>query len=109
VDPIGGTVQVALLPVLWLDANVAFLNRHAPGVGNTAGGGVRVSRLLFPGIVANAQFDVNESFVGAHTVGTVTFGVTLGRWSRPSDYSNPVNPLGTYVPKVHYEIFDRVR
>ena len=80
------------------------------GDGNTAGGGVRVSRLLFPGVVATAQFDVNESFVGPHTVGTVTFGVTLGRWSRPSDYSNPVNPLGTYVPKVRCtEIFDRVR
>jgi hypothetical protein len=42
-------------------------------------------------------------------VGTLTFGVTLGRWSRPTDYANPVNPLGTLLPRVRYEKFERVR
>jgi hypothetical protein len=35
----------------------------------------------------------------------VTFGVTLGRRSRPPDYSNPINPLGMTIPRVHYEVF----
>ena len=71
--------------------------------------GSRFSRLLIPGVVGVAQLDINESYLGQHTVGPITFGVTLGRWSRPSDNSNPVNPLGTWIPRVHYELFQRVR
>ncbi|MFN8061467.1 MAG: choice-of-anchor D domain-containing protein [Vicinamibacterales bacterium] len=110
VDTLGGTVQVPLVaPLWWLDGNVVFLNRHAPGVGDTVGAAIRVSRLVRPWLVGMAQFDVNESFVGAHTTGTLTFGVTIGRWPKPQDLTNPVNPLGSLVPRVHYEVFDRVR
>jgi hypothetical protein len=109
VDQLGGTLQLELVPATWLDGNIVFLNRHAPGASNTAGAGVRLSRQLLPGIVGIVQLDLNESFVGSNTVGTVTFGVTLGRWSRPSDYSNPVNPLGTLIPRLHWEVFDRIR
>jgi hypothetical protein len=109
VDQLGGTVQFELAPQWWLDGNVAWLHRYAPGASDTAGGAIRVSRQLLPGVVGNVQLDFNESFVGPNTVGTLTFGITLGRWSKPRDYSNPVNPLGTYVPTVHYEIFERTR
>ena len=110
VDTIGGDVQFALVPSLWwLDANAAFLNRHAAAASNTAGAAVRVSRQIFPWLVGLAQVDINESFVGAHTVGTVTIGITIGRWPKPDDFSNPVNPLGALVPRAHYEIYDRVR
>lgn len=109
VDQLGVGGQGLLAPGWWLDANLVFLKRHAPGVSNTAGGAVRVSRLLLPGVVGTVGVDVNESFLGANTVGTVTIGVTLGRWSRPEDYSNPVNPLGALVPTMHYEVFGRVR
>jgi hypothetical protein len=58
---------------------------------------------------ARSDSTPNECFLGTHTVGTVTFGVTVGRWSRPQDYSNPVNPLGTELPRLHYELFQRIR
>jgi hypothetical protein len=110
VDSVGGTVQVDLVPTLWwLDANLAFLNRHAPGAGNTAGAAIRVSRQFLPWLVGMAQLDLNESFVGPNTVGTVTVGVTIGRWQKPLDFSNPVNPLGSLVPRIHYEVFERIR
>jgi len=110
VDSVGGNVQVSLVPgVWWLDANAAFLNRHAPGVGNTAGMAVRVSRQVFPWLVGMAQFDVNESYVSSNVVGTFTVGVRIGRWPTPADWSNPVNPLGSLVPRIHYEVFQRVR
>jgi len=110
VDTLGGDVQVDLVPASWwLDANAAFLNRHAPGVSNTAGGAVRVSNQVFPWLVAFAQVDVNESFISSNAVGTVTVGVTIGRWPKPQDWSNPVNPLGTLIPRLRYEVFDRVR
>ena len=64
---------------------------------------------LLQNVALTAQFDLNESLVGANNVGTFTVGVTLGRWSRPADYSNPVNPLGTMMPRLHYEQFQRVR
>jgi hypothetical protein len=109
VDQLGGAVQVGILPLTWIDANLAFLNRHAPGASNTAGGAVRVSRLLAPGLTLTAQLDINESFVGPNAVGTFTIGITLGRWSRPTDYSNPQTPLGIDLPHLRYEAFSRVR
>jgi hypothetical protein len=93
----------------WIDGNFVYLHRHAPGVGDTAGGAVRYSQQIVPGIAAVVRLDFNESFVGPNTVGTLTFGIALGRKSRPSDYSNPINPLGTEVPRVHYERFERIR
>ena len=109
VDQLGGAFQVGVLPSIWIDGNLAFLNRHAPGASNTAGGAVRVSTLLAPGLTLTAQLDVNESFIGSSAVGTFTIGVTLGRWSRPADYSNPQTPLGIDVPRLRYETFNRVR
>jgi len=109
VDTLGANLQLDLVPgTWWLDANVALLNRHAPGVSNTAGGAARVSRQLAPWLVGWLQVDVNESFVGSN-VGTVTVGLRIGAWPSPADWSNPVNPLGTLVPRVHYEVFPRVR
>ena len=109
VDQLGGALQSELVPNWWLDANLVYLHRYAPGVGNTAGGAVRVSGLVLPNVAFTIGVDVNESFLGANTVGTVTFGITLGRWSRPPDYSNPVNPLGTLLTRVRFEQFERIR
>jgi hypothetical protein len=109
VDSLGVAVQTELVPLWWFDANLAFLNRHAPGASNTAGAAARVSRQLLPWLVGTVQLDVNESFVSSNNVGTVTFGVRIGRRSQPQDYANPVNPLGFWVPRVHYEVFDRTR
>jgi hypothetical protein len=109
VDQLGGTVQFEVATDTWIDGNLVYLKRHAPGVGSTAGGAVRFTRLLIPNVAFTATLDVNESFLVGNTIGAVTFGVTLGRWSRPADYSNPVNPLGSAIPRVHYERFDRIR
>jgi hypothetical protein len=109
IDQFGGRVQFPVLPPSWIDANVVYLHRYTPGLSDTAGAAIRYSHQLLPGVAAMVQLDINESFVGANMVGTVTFGVTLGRKSRPPDYSNPVNPLGLEIPRVHYEVFDRVR
>jgi hypothetical protein len=110
VDTLGASLQLDLVPgTWWLDGNIALLNRHAPGVSNTGGGAVRVSRQLAPWLVGMVQFDVNESYISSNVVGTVTVGLRIGRWPSPADWSNPVNPLGTLVPRVHYEVFPRVR
>jgi hypothetical protein len=109
IDQLGGAVQVELMPDLWVDGNLAWLHRHAPGVSDTVGAAARFSVLVAPNIVFTARFDLNESFVGPDPVGTVTFGVTLGRWSRPRDYSNPQNPLGVLLPRVRFEQFVRDR
>ncbi len=109
IDQLGGTVQVELMPDLWIDGHIAYLHRHAPGVGDTAGGAARLSALLASNVAFTVRLDVNESFIGPNPVGTLTFGITLGRWSRPPDYSNPVNPLGVMLPRVRFEQFTRVR
>lgn len=110
VDQLGATLQLEVVPAVWVDGHLEYLNRHAPGASDTWGGAVRLSALVLPNVALTAQFDVNESFLApTGHVGTFTIGLTLGRWSRPTDYSNPVNPLGTTLPRVHYERFPRVR
>ena len=109
VDQLGGGGQVEIVPAIWLDGHIEWLHRYTPGLGNAGGGAIRVSGLLFSGVVVTAQFDVNESYLVSNNVGTFTVGVTLGRRSRPADFSNPVNPLGTTLPRVHYEVIPRVR
>ena len=109
VDQLGGAVQFELVPNVWLDGHLEWLHRHAPGASDTAGGAARLSALLIPNVTLTMGFDVNESFMVGNTIGTFTFGVTLGRWSRPADYSNTVTPLGTFVPRLHYERFQRTR
>jgi hypothetical protein len=87
VDTVGLDAQINLLPPLWrLDANIASLKRYAPGATNEVGGAIRVSREFQPWLVGMLQLDVNESFVGAHTVGTVTIGVSIRR-------ADPADPL----------------
>jgi hypothetical protein len=109
VDQLGLTAQMELVPDVWLDGHIEWLHRHPPGVSDTAGGALRVTMLVASNIALTAQLDVNESFIGSNTVGTVTVGVTVGRWARPTDYANPRNPLGTLLPRVHWEVFDRIR
>jgi hypothetical protein len=109
VDQLGGSVQFEALPDVWIDGHIEWLHTHAPGSSDKAGGAARLSALLFPNVALTAQFDVNESFLVNNNVGTFTVGITLGRWSRPQDYSNTVTPLGTMMPRVHYERFQRVR
>ncbi len=109
IDQLGGALQFEVVPDVWIDGNLMYLHRHAPGVGDTAGGAIRLSALFFSNVAFTAQLDVNESFLGANTVGTFTIGVTLGRWSRPEDYANPLNPLGAMIPRVRYERFQRIR
>ncbi|HUR83272.1 MAG TPA: choice-of-anchor D domain-containing protein [Thermoanaerobaculia bacterium] len=109
VDTAGIDLQTDLAGPWWLDANVAVLRRHAPGASDTVGGALRFSRQFgtwWSGFVA---VDVNESYISANTVGTVTVGVRLGRWPKPTDYTNRVNPLGAVIPRVHWEVFDRIR
>jgi len=109
IDQLGGDVQVELMPDLWIDGHLAYLHRHAPGVGDTAGGAARLSAQVASNVVLTVRFDVNESFIGPHPVGTFTIGLTLGRWSRPTDYKNPLNPLGLFLPRVRFEQFTRTR
>jgi hypothetical protein len=109
VDQLGGTLQVPIVANIWVDGHLEFLRRHAPGASNTWGGAVRLSAIVLTNVAVTAQLDVNESLVGTNNVGTFTLGVTIGRWSRPTDYSNPANPLGTMMPRLHYERFQRVR
>jgi hypothetical protein len=89
VDSLGGSVQLDLVPALWwLDANAAFLNRHAPGASNTAGAAVRVEADFAvagrDGAVRRER-ELRRTERGGH----VTVGLTIGRWPKPSDWSNP--------------------
>ena len=70
---------------------------------------VRLTHGVTRGIAITVQVDLNESYLGHCNTGRVVFGVQFGRWSRPSDYRNLRNPLGTEIPRVHYETLQRTR
>ena len=79
VDTLGVAVQFPIVPLTWIDANVALLKRHAPGASSEVGGAARVSRQFLTWLAGFLQVDVNESLVGPNSVGTVTLGVRIGR------------------------------
>ena len=54
IDQLGGSVQFPIVPNWWIDGNVVYLHRHAPGVGDTGGGAMRLSGLLFSNVAFTA-------------------------------------------------------
>ena len=55
------------------------------------------------------EFTLNEVVLGPTNNGRVIVGFVFGRWTRPSDLSNKHTPLGTEVPRVHYDLAIRQR
>ncbi|HEX2454757.1 MAG TPA: choice-of-anchor D domain-containing protein [Vicinamibacterales bacterium] len=108
VDQFGGSAQVKLPGNNYLEGNLEWLNRHSPVFGDTAGLMVRFVH-QWQELGFTVEFDVNETLVGPTTNGRLVFGVQLGHWPRPSDLRNRRNPLGTDVPRLHYEILERPR
>lgn len=108
VDQLGAAGQVQLPYRTHLDGSVAWLHRHATGLPDRPGAMVRlVHQWRALGFLLEADF--NETYIGRHDSGRVVFGVQLGRWPRPRDLDNRRNTLGTEVPRVHYEVLQRVR
>ena len=63
IDQFGGSIQLPIAANWWVDGHLGYLHRHAPGVGDTGGGAIRFSGLLFSNVAFTAGFDVNESFL----------------------------------------------
>ena len=84
VDQLGGSLEVGLGPYIWVDGHSGTSASACARCGEHRRRAGRVSGLIFTNIVLSLGLDVNESFLGPNNVGTFTFGVTWGRWSRPS-------------------------
>ena len=108
VDQFGGSGQVQLPHRTYLEGTLEWLHRYAPGLDDRPGAMLRLVHQWHQ-VGFTVEGDFNETFVGRHDSGRVVFGVQLGHWPRPSDMRNKRNPLGTEVPRVHYELLQRVR
>ena len=108
VDQFGGSGQVQLPHRTYLEGTLEWLHRYAPGLNDRPGAMVRLIHQWHEvGFVVEADF--NESYLGTHDSGRVVFGVQFGHWPRPRDLSDKRNPLGTEVPRLHYEVLQRLR
>lgn len=104
VDQFGGSGQVQLPHRTYFEGNLVYLKRHALGLDDRPGAMLRFVHQFRPEIGFTVEGDFNETFVGRHDSGRVVFGVQFGHWPRPRDLADRRNPLGTDIPRVHYEV-----
>ena len=109
VDQFGGSGQVQLPHRTYLEGNLVYLKRYAAGLDDRPGAMVRIVHQFKPEIGFTLEGDFNETFVGRHDSGRVVFGIQFGHWPRPRDRTDRRNPLGTGVPRVHFEVLQRQR
>lgn len=104
VDQIGISGEVRIIGRTYLEADAEYLRRHAPGLSDRAGFNVRIVHPLSGAIAITGEVGLNESYLGPSDSGRVVFGVQFGHFVRPRDFVDRRHPLGTTIPRVHYEL-----
>jgi hypothetical protein len=107
VDQVGGNVLVGAWGNAYVEGNLAYLRRHAPGVGDSPGGSIRLIQPLNEHVAFTAEASLNESFVNVKNAGRIVFGVQVGNYIHPKDYGKTKTPVPMDVPRVRYELLTR--
>ena len=109
-DTLGAGVLFAIGPNDDIEGSLAWLRRAKPtALGDRAGVMARYTHHFNPRVALFGEFTLNEVVLGPTNNGRVIVGFVFGRWTRPSDLSNKHTPLGTEVPRVHYDLAIRQR
>jgi hypothetical protein len=105
VDTLGGGVLVGPWPNTEIDGHIMWLRRQRPTLlGDGVGVMARVTHHINSRIAIFGEFTLNETYFGPTNSGRVIGGFVFGRWTRPSDFTNKHTPLGTEVPRVHFDL-----
>jgi hypothetical protein len=104
VDQIGISGEVRIFGGTYLEGDAEYLRRHASGLSDSGGFNLRIVHPLSAIIAVTGEVGLNESYLGPSDSGRVVFGVQLGHFVRPRDFIDKRHPLGTTIPRMHYEL-----
>jgi hypothetical protein len=104
-DQIGGSTTLAAWQDAYFDANLGALFRR--GGTNRAGGMIRLVQPLNNRWAFTVEAGLNETLLGAGNTGRIVFGLQLGNWVRPKEYTQVRHAVPVEVPRVRYELLTR--
>jgi uncharacterized cupredoxin-like copper-binding protein len=107
VDQTGVNGLVGVWGNAYLEGNIGYLRRHAPGVKDTAGGSFKLVQPLNEHVAFTAEAGLNESFVNTASSGRVVFGFQVGNYMHPKEYGKTKSPVPMDIPRVRYELLTR--
>jgi uncharacterized cupredoxin-like copper-binding protein len=90
-----------------LDGNVGYLRRQISGQRSTPGAELKLTQPLTNRIAFTAEADYNQTLVTPHDSGQVTFGVEVGNYIHPKEFTKITSPVPMDVPRIRYELGTR--
>ena len=107
VDQTGINGLVGVWGNAYLEGNIGYLRRHAPGVKDVPGGSFKLVQPLNEHVAFTAEAGLNESFVNTASSGRIVFGFQVGNYIHPKDYGKIKSPVPMDIPRVRYEMLTR--
>ncbi|MGE5571000.1 MAG: PKD domain-containing protein [Rhodospirillales bacterium] len=105
VDQVGGATSLGLWKDAYLDANFGALFRK--GGENRPGGMVRLVQPLNSMWAFTVEAGLNPTYVGPTNDGRIVFGLQLGNWLSPKQYTAVEHAVPMEIPRVRYELLTR--
>jgi hypothetical protein len=90
----------------YIQGNLGVLRRHING-GATAGGEIRLVQPITPHLAFTVEGDLNEALVANSNTGRIAFGLELGNFMKPKNYTASQAPVPMDVPRIRYELGTR--
>ena len=106
-DQIGFAATGAIGKHWILDSDVAFKKRYARGLSKLPSGSMKLSMPVNDMVSVYAQLAQNYTFQNLTTGYRLVFGIQIGNWLRPSEYSSTTGVIPVDVPRPHYELLKR--
>lgn len=106
VDQLGFSGQVALWGDAYVEGNAGALFRQFGE--NKFGGMGRIVQPVSKRVAVSIEGGVNETLVGNSNYGRLAVGLLFGNWLRPKDYALADGPVPVDIPRVRYELVERV-
>jgi hypothetical protein len=107
VDQTGINGLVGVWGNAYLEGNIGYLRRHAPGVKDVPGGSFKLVQPLNEHVAFTAEAGLNESFVNTASSGRIVFGFQVGNYIHPKEYGKIKSPVPMDIPRVRYEMLTR--
>jgi hypothetical protein len=91
----------------YVQGNVEYLRRQNPGERSTTGASIQLVQPLSSRVAFTAAVDYRQTFAGFEDNGQVLFGLQVGSYIHPKDYTKITSPVPMDVPRVRYEFGTR--
>jgi hypothetical protein len=106
VDQTGVNALVGVWGNAYVEGNIGYLRTHSGG-NDRPGGSFRLIQPLNEHIAFTAEAGLNESMVNVQNSGRVVFGIQVGNYIHPKEYTKTKTPVPMDIPRLRYELLTR--